>query len=240
MLSKEEKQARAEKRKKEAWCRLHKFVDGVDHKVCNNCEKYYPATPEYFYINKVNQTDGLYPYCKTCAVIKQNKWQEENPEQYARNVKNGNANRTFENRLRTRESNKRRRLAGKDKEYQQNNRDKVRGYNKTRYRNKKHEVSDLEWFYCRYYFNNNCAYCGMSWEENYVLYKKDFHREHVDYKGANDLSNCVPSCAGCNSQKYKFDLSEWYNIHTNTKYNELRMNRIVTWLRYDYKKFYKI
>ena len=52
----------------------------------------------------------------------------------------------------------------------------------------------------------------------------------------NDLSNCVPSCKQCNSQKHTDSLEEWYN-EDNIKYSKRRFNRIHKWLDGDYKKY---
>jgi hypothetical protein len=51
-----------------------------DLKQCTICLEEYPRTAEYFYVNKSNKTDGLYPYCKTCASKKSRKWEKENVE----------------------------------------------------------------------------------------------------------------------------------------------------------------
>jgi len=42
----------------------------MDYKTCNRCNNSFPATSEYFYVNDKNKKDGLYPYCKSCAIKK--------------------------------------------------------------------------------------------------------------------------------------------------------------------------
>jgi DNA adenine methylase Dam len=42
-------------------------------KICNKCKEKYPATTEYFYKNSSNHIDGLFPYCKSCAISKSKK-----------------------------------------------------------------------------------------------------------------------------------------------------------------------
>lgn len=63
----------------------------------------------------------------------------------------------------------------------------------------------------------------------------DLHKEHVEDEGANDLSNCVPSCGNCNSQKWKYDFKEWYK--SQEFYDERRYNLIITWIGEDFKKY---
>jgi len=47
-------------------------------KQCTKCLGWYPKTTDYFYENKTNKTDGLFPYCKKCSGEKAQNWQDEN------------------------------------------------------------------------------------------------------------------------------------------------------------------
>ena len=65
----------------------------MNTKRCNRHKEYFPeetdqipATSEFFYKNKSNKTDGLYPYCKRCAIIKSGKWNKENPESTKKSI----------------------------------------------------------------------------------------------------------------------------------------------------------
>lgn len=62
------------------------------------------------------------------------------------------------------------------------------------------------------------------------------HREHIDDLGKNDLSNCVPSCRDCNSNKWKYRFEDWY-CEENPIYDKLRHEKIIIWLTNDYKKY---
>jgi hypothetical protein len=104
--------------------------------------------------------------------------------------------------------------------------------------NKNHKISKEEWETCKEYFNNSCAYCGISELLAKETQGQRLHKEHVIYNGANDLSNCVPSCRSCNSQKWEFELTEWYNIN-NINYSQDRFDKINSWLNSDYKKYIK-
>ncbi|WP_143786577.1 MULTISPECIES: HNH endonuclease [Paenibacillus] len=131
-----------------------------------------------------------------------------------------------------------RRLNGSHKEWLDENKDKTKIYRQIKF-TKTHNISVEEWKSCKLYFDNSCAYCGLDIKKHLIKrngkeIKSDLHREHVDDNGANDLSNCIPACVSCNSQKWKFGLEEWYAIE-NPIYSELRYKRIVKWLDSDYK-----
>jgi 5-methylcytosine-specific restriction endonuclease McrA len=126
-------------------------------------------------------------------------------------------------------------------EWQRNHPDKIRGYNRDRNLHKKHEISEQEWESCKNYFNYRCAYCGLPIEEHFVKYKGkifigDFHRDHVNDEGNNDLSNCIPACKSCNTSKHIHHLEEWYN-ENNPNFNQERLDKINKWLDEDYKKY---
>jgi hypothetical protein len=124
------------------------------------------------------------------------------------------------------------------REYRQRDyvKQKYSEYNRKRYSNRKHQITSAEWIACKNYFDNACAYCGMTYEEHKKKLNKDLHKEHVIYDGRNDLKNCVPSCQSCNSEKHFESLNNWYN-RNNPKYTYERYHRICNWLREGYKQF---
>jgi hypothetical protein len=65
----------------------------------------------------------------------------------------------------------------------------------------------------------------------------DFHKEHVLHDGANDLSNCIPSCKTCNSSKHTENLEVWYTKDKSI-FSKDRLNRIHKWLNEDWKLYY--
>jgi len=88
-----------------------------------------------------------------------------------------------------------------------------------------------------------CCYCGLHVDNHYrkfknKLQKLDLHKEHADNNGSNDLSNCIPSCLICNSQKWEFPLDVWYN-ENNPNFTQERYDKILNWLDKDYKKIIK-
>lgn len=180
-------------------------------KKCKICNKEYSATTEYFYKNRSSK-DGLHPYCKKCAIDKQRniywsdpvlgrekkkEWRDNNKESHRVMIKD------WENK--NDEHLKESRTA-----WRRGNPDKVRGYNKERNMNKQHDITDQEWFECLEYFNNSCAYCELSEQEQFDLYNEQFHKEHVIHNGNNYIDNCVPSCTSCNTSKHDAELNDWY------------------------------
>ncbi|TVY09887.1 HNH endonuclease [Paenibacillus cremeus] len=210
----------------------------MEYKLCNTCLQWFPCNSEYYYKNKQNKMDGYNAYCKECTIKKSKLWQKENPEQYKKLKEKHNANRPENQVVSTRLSSKRRLKDGRHKEWQQSERGKL-AHKKSRERRKakKHIISKEEWTKCKLYFDDSCAYCGLHISEHFIKYAGEFkwtdlHKEHVDDNGANDLSNCIPSCKNCNSQKWEFDLDEWYNEH-NPFFTYERLLKINKWLNGD-------
>lgn len=215
---------------------VHKTIEGITHKQCNICNEFKPANKEYFYLNSKNITDGLYPYCKLCAVAKASKRQEENKDkklEYAKryNHKPGIKEINKEYKRKYREK-------GGQANWFKNNKDKAKLYRES---HRDHDVTQYEWEECKKYFNNSCAYCELHISEHFVPYRgklkwTDLHKEHVKHDGVNDLSNCIPACQSCNSQKWIFEYEEWYN-NLNVKFSFERHGKIVQWLKIDYKQY---
>jgi hypothetical protein len=230
-LSKLEKERRKEERRLKRWNETHEIIDGVDHKKCNKCELYLPANNDYFYNNPVNQTDGLYPYCITCAIIKSTIWENENVEKKRKAQRKYNLSTTM--RIYQKENRKRRYKEGYYKEYFLKNPNKQAEYNRN---HKNHDITKNEWEECKKYFNNSCAYCEMTEKEHREHHNQQLHKEHVDHNGDNNLSNCVPACRSCNSEKNDKEFEEWYN-KTNPKFTVKRFYKIMEWLGKDYLIF---
>lgn len=182
--------------------------------------------------------DYLYPYCIECGVEQVTKWINSNYEKFLKIRSKYDSKDSAKKKKR--EFSKERRLNGRYKEWVLENRDKIKIYSERR-SSKNHDISDFEWNSCKEYFNNQCAYCGLAHEDHFIFrkgkrIKSDFHREHVDDQGANDLSNCIPSCYSCNSQKWSFSISEWYN-NENKNYTDDRLEKINNWIDGDYKNY---
>lgn len=194
-------------------------------KKCTICLNFFPETEEYFY--KRNNGKGLSPYCKECYKKKSSKWTKENPEK--RKKIHAKDNSKPQNVKKVREWSKINRLNGNQKKWQQENKDSLAEYRKKRI-SKKHEFSEEDWNNCKEYFGFSCAYCGISYSENLREYKQDFHKDHIDSNGSNNIDNCVPSCKSCNSKKWKFSFVDWYNKN-NEIFSVSRYNRIIKWMK---------
>lgn len=212
-------------------------------KSCTVCLEDKPLKDYYSVAKKkVDGEEYLYsfPYCKKCA---SKKALESNYDLELKKKGSREWKQKRENRESVINSLKKYRDSGKYREWQDNNKDKIQKYRDLREMHKKHEISTKEWVACKEYFDNTCAYCGTDIENHYITYGgslkwTDFHKEHVDHNGANDLSNCVPACKTCNSKKYNFELSEWHSIG-NPVFCEGREAKIKRWLMNDYKNFYE-
>jgi HNH endonuclease len=199
---------------------------------------------DFYCSEKVNKNNEIYlyykPYCKECEKQKNANWRKNNPEKRKESLKKDNAKPRKRNLMRV--LNKKRREEGKYREWQQNNKDKSIQYRINR-GNKHHTISKEEWIFCKEYFNNECAYCGLHISEHFNLYAgelkwTDFHKEHVDHKGSNGIENCVPSCKSCNSSKHTYKVTDWYN-DKNSNFTLERSIKISNWLKNDVIKICK-
>ncbi|AWG44160.1 hypothetical protein BEH_07485 [Priestia filamentosa] len=207
----------------------------MEGKQCKSCLEYKKL--EYFYAQKrKSKKKGEYMYyppeCRECTKDRFTRWRKENVIYYRAYIRQ--RHKRQENKDSTRRSNEERRRNGKYKEWQQNNREKMKEYHENRAMNKTHNITKDEWRVCKEYFDYKCAYCNITENEAKEKQGNYFHREHVDHEGANDLSNCVPSCKSCNSSKYTSDFEHWFKelsgLYTDEKYN-----KIISWLQKDYK-----
>jgi hypothetical protein len=174
------------------------------------------------------------PECKECTKERSTKWLRSNKER--RKILNHRYSVSDKGKAHFYKYQIQYRKDGRRKEWEQNNKDKLRGYRMKRSEEKAHEISNDEWENCKMYFSNSCAYCGMSEEEHKKIQNQQLHKEHVDPDGENDLSNCIPACRPCNSGKHYSEFKDWYNEH-NDKFSKVRFEKIHTWLNEDYKIF---
>lgn len=243
------KKRKAQKRlREEKFKREHKLIDGIDYKICNKHHIHFPeedpwiqSTTEYFYHNDKNLTDYLYPYCKKCGIEEAKKWGKDHRErklELATIVRT-----TTPSGIAYRE--KRRKIdraTGYYGEYAKRPDVKARKYS-SRHRN--HDITETEWVNCKDYFKDedgewSCAYCGKKIQDHWITYNGklmigDFHKDHKDDNGANDIRNCIPGCKDCNCSKWEFDFEEWYRKQNS--FTEVRYNKIIRWCTEDYKLY---
>lgn len=203
-------------------------------KECSICREVKGIECFYSYQRKnslIEKNIGYFSYCKDCAIEKSEKWNAENPEKRRRQIKDYHSK--PETKIKNKEINRKYRERGDYREWQRNNKDKLDKYSQYRAENKYHEITKKEWEKCKGYFNDSCAYCGMTNDEAKRVYKNYLHKDHADHEGANDLSNCVPACKSCNSSKHVFILSVWYD-EKNINFEESRLEKIYSWLNKDF------
>ncbi|MDD2627789.1 MAG: HNH endonuclease signature motif containing protein [Clostridia bacterium] len=216
-------------------------VNGVKEHRCTKCQEWFPETEEYFYLkNKSNPEKGFGSECKQCTIERGSKYRLKHLEER----KEYDKIYCVDNKLKRKETFSQWKDENLEynflrrKKWGQENPDKIREYNKNRIMHKKHKINKMEWENCKRYFEYECAYCGLPLLEHYytrngITKLGDFHKEHINHNGSNDLSNCVPSCGSCNDRKWKFLFDEWYNKE-NPRYSEERYNRIMQWLNNDW------
>lgn len=211
-----------------------KIIDNIEYKLCSRCNEWFPCALEYFYKNKSSK-DSLYPYCKKCAIKKQQKWMHDNAEYYKqRNHAYKNANKEYvTTQTKNWRKDKRAYITDYTKQYKKEHPEKLKQYNLAR-ANKNHNIIDEEWNRCKKYFNYECAYCGITEDDAIQKHRQGFHKEHIIFDGSNLIDNCVPACRSCNSQKWEFGLDEWYNPD-NPCYSKERYDKIIKWKDKEYK-----
>jgi hypothetical protein len=215
----------------------HKIIDSIEYKQCSKCKDWFPLNIEYFYLWKHSTNDGYRSVCKICDKEKSKLYgREHKDEQHIRRIKyrEENLEKELDYNKKWRDEN-REHISEYTADYFKNNPDKVKIYGKRR-QSKNHKISKQEWLDCKNYFNNNCAYCGIPLDIHREIVGTDFHKEHGYPNGADDLSNCLPSCESCNCRKWEYDLLEWYNPN-NPRFTQERYDKIMKWLNEDYKNF---
>lgn len=199
--------------------------------MCRICEETKPASD--FYKRKTNK-DGLHSYCKECVKSKTLEWQQNNRDRY--NEWQRNYIKTETARKNRREAAQVWRDSGGYREWTRENADRVSEYNLNRRQSKTHEISDAEWIECKNYFNNSCAYCGISEENAKEQQGNLLHKEHVEHDGSNGIENCVPACKSCNGRKWVFPLDEWF-LREFGEVERHRLEKVYKWLDKDYLKY---
>jgi hypothetical protein len=201
---------------------------------------------EYYSSQKFSKKKGYYTQytaeCKKCTSKRNYQYALANPEipkKAQREIYKKESRRKvlYENQ-------KARADNGKYREWVRNNPDKSKQYSE---RHRNHEITIKQWLACKDYFVNEygdwcCAYCGFLQREHFgrrldKTFPMDLHKEHVEHDGANDLSNCIPSCQHCNSSKRQKSLIEWYPLQSF--FTQERLDKINQWLICDYNNAIK-
>ena len=233
-------------------------INNKEEKQCKDCLEWFEMNDDNFGRDRGNK-DGFNMMCKKCQKINQEAYYEQNKDKMKNDARErGRRNKENKNKkdleyyyaskqkrkqvvLAYRETHKKQQ-AKSTKRWTQypTSKPKLKQYTIKR-KAKEHKIPKRQWISCKTYFSNSCAYCGLPAEKHFqkyagVLKLQELHKEHVDDKGANDLSNCVPSCRPCNSKKHTYSLEEWYN-KGNPIFLQERLDKILKWLNKDYKLY---
>ena len=231
----------------------HRTINNIVQKQCIDCN-------EWFDMNKLNfgrdgkNKDKFNIRCKECLRIKDQAYYDRNRDKLLQqatdyaltNRDKQNAQKLEYYRQHKEQFHEKHREYCEDnpekvkedyKAWQKKNPDKCRDYN---LKHRQHDITEKEWMSCLNAFDNTCAYCGLPIEKHIVKRNgkyiiMNFHKEHVDDKGYNDLRNAVPSCQRCNSGKHQDSLEEWY---LKQKFFSIdRYIKIMWWINEGYKEF---
>lgn len=218
---------------------IQKGCDDMKHCSDPNCTELNPQALDKFYSKKAkNNKLGEYTYynpeCKSCTKRRVRE-RLKNPDNYKKAREwHKEYRKTEKFKKWSRQNNKE--MSSYQKEWRNKNKDKMKEYQEFRNMNKKHDISKTEWESCLSYFNNTCAYCGISNDEAKNIYGRYLNKEHVIHNGKNDLTNNVPACTSCNTSKRQQDMIEWYLFDFNKIFDEDRLDKILKWLDEDCHK----
>jgi hypothetical protein len=213
----------------------------TETKVCSICGEEKQLS-EFYSQKKHSKKRGdwtyINPECIECTKNRSRKWNIENHEKVLDIVQK------YNNKPERKKFMKNYRIENKEevrislKRWIEEHKDRLPLYANN---HQNHDITNLEWECCKNYFNYRCCYCGIPIEDHWVMFKGklingDFHRDHADHNGENDLSNCIPACKSCNCQKWEYEFYEWYN-EENPNFTYERLEKILKWLNGDYKLY---
>ena len=215
--------------------------NGLTERRCTICLEWKELNIDNFYMqNKKKPEMGFTPQCRECTKDKSRKYGSEHKEEQAAYIRKWYIENKEITNIKSLQWIADHPEHAKEVQNQWQKSEKGKEYMNTYWHEKtkqhQHKISEKEWKSCLEYFNNECAYCGMTLEDHLKLYKQQLHKEHKNHDGGNDLSNCVPSCRSCNSKKHDKIFDNWYN-KSNPNYTLKRYRKIHKWLNEDYKLY---
>ncbi|WP_162012511.1 HNH endonuclease [Streptococcus sp. S784/96/1] len=199
---------------------------------CITCKIEKEMTEENFY-RKSSAKSGYESKCKSCRRISDKAKYERKKEKISLQKK-----RYYERKKET--------IKKRQREYYRRNTDKCKLSSKKwdkenpvqrriineQSRTKRHgcdsDLTEQEWIDTKVYFDNSCAYCGMTEKEHLELMHEQLHHEHVvslESGGSYSKRNIVPACRMCNCSKAGHDFEIWYRSFKF--YNPVREDRIL-------------
>ena len=192
---------------------------------------------QYYSQVKINKDGEIYTWynttCKKCYIKRQGIWVDDNIERHNEYYKKYYKTKNRFNEERNAY------VKHTTSEWRKSNPEKCIEYSKL---HRNHDITEAEWRACLKVFNNMCAYCGLKSEDHIATRNgkqiiMNFHKEHVDDHGYNDLRNAIPSCQHCNSGKRSSDMEEWFR--EQKFFTEEKLQFINWWIEDGYKKYIK-
>jgi len=227
----------------------HKTIDGIEYKQCRDCLEWLVMNNDNFGTDNGNK-DKYNMLCIKCLRIygntmymkdRENRIKKSTTYQSEHKKERVKWTKTYYQKEHVQETHRLNRLEQKESGYYdnyiKNNPDKVKLYTQN---HRQHDITELEWMSCLKVFNNTCAYCGIPIEKHVAQRKgkyfiMQFHKEHVDDYGYNDIRNCVPSCRDCNSHKHQYNMEEWFR--KQKFFSEDKLEFIKWWITEGYKNY---
>ena len=183
--------------------------NGTMKKICASCLEVVPVSE--FYRN-LSVKDGLYAICKKCHIKTVKKWNGKNPEKVQKNKKgwemvNSKRRSQFAKKWKKEHPDRKREIEKKwhtthpeyRKNWQRNNKDKLRNYEQTRRARIAGNGGNLtveEWNAILDFYGHKCLCCGR----NDVKLTID-HVIPIIHGGTHTADNVQPLCRSCNSRK---------------------------------------
>lgn len=215
------------------WQNNHRENNGVIERLCTSCKEWKAETIEYFYMyNKKNLKRGFMAECKMCSIKRSDTYQRKNPDKMKRYMKKEDQKPS--NKARRRKWTQEAIENGYYKKYFKNNPDKAKQYQE---KHRDHDISKKEWLSCCSIFDWKCAYCDKTIEQQFNENQEQFHKDHVDHNGANDLSNCVCGCTQCNTTKRQMNIDELFESGIISQFTIEKLGRIKWWVIEGYKDY---
>lgn len=202
------------------------------NKICSKCKKEKELSSKNFARRKSSK-DGFDSQCKECKKQSDAVRYQKNREKFLESKKDyyKNNREKIIDRQRKYYRKNREKCAEATKTWAQNNTLQKRIIN-GRYRcGGNGQLTASEWKTCKKYFNDSCAYCGISEKEHIELLGERLHQEHIipiRLGGTYSVDNIVPSCRSCNSKKRNRCFETWYK--SSDVYSEYRFNKIMDYL----------
>lgn len=205
-------------------------------KTCSKCREVKELN-EYNFAKKNTGRDGFDSQCKECKKLYDQKRNQRKKVEISKQKKeyyNKNAKTLKEKSLNYYSKNKEKCKESNSK-WEKENPTKRRLINvksRTLEYGAESTLTETEWNEINQYFDNSCAYCGITEKESLNMYGEILHHEHVIplvVGGAYSYGNIVPSCRSCNSSKMNHDFYDWY---PNSKvYNKQREIKIINYIK---------